>query len=317
MRIGWIGFHLEGVAALRALVDSPYDFVGAITLTPAARSRRSAAVSYRVLLQDTAVPVYEVDSINEPETIALLEAMSLDVVFVIGWTQILRPEVLRTAERGMVGAHASLLPHYRGSAPVNWAIINGQRSTGNSLIWLSESVDCGDIIDQVSIPITEYDTCATLYDKVARSNREMILRLLPRLETGERPGRKQAASHQRLLPRRRPHDGLIDWGLDARSVYDFIRALTRPYPGSFSYLNGSCWRIWACALGPFRSSGPVRPGAVLGPVVSPVEEACGQAVVCGDRQALVLLEVEGPDAKLLRGPELSDQAWDGAFSTSE
>jgi methionyl-tRNA formyltransferase len=96
------------------------------------------------------------------------------MVFVIGWTQILRPETLKLATIGMIGAHASLLPHNRGRAPINWALIRGEKQTGNSLIWLAEDVDSGDIIDQTVIPISPYDTCASLYTRVGESNKEMI-----------------------------------------------------------------------------------------------------------------------------------------------
>src|SRR5437667_9768196 len=104
----------------------------------------------------------------------------------------------------MIGAHASLLPGNRGSAPINWALIRGEHTSGNSLIWLAESVDGGDLIDQTEFPITPYDTCASLYDRFAASNRDMILRVLPRLLPGERPGSPHPPPRGPLLPRRLP-----------------------------------------------------------------------------------------------------------------
>src|SRR5439155_304057 len=116
-------------------------------------------------------------------------ALDADIVFVIGWSQILHPPTLRLARSGMIGAHASLLPHNRGSAPINWALIRGERHAGNSLLWLAEDVDGGAVIDQTTFCITAYDTCASLYERVAASNRDMLLGLVPRLLAGERPGR--------------------------------------------------------------------------------------------------------------------------------
>src|SRR5881628_1467651 len=174
----------------------------------------------------------------------------------------------------MIGAHASLLPRNRGSAPINWALIRGEHTSGNSLIWLAESVDGGDLIDQTEFPITPYDTCASLYDRVAASNRDMILRVLPRLLAGERPGRRQPRHSGPILARRRPADGLITWDQDARAVYNFVRALTKPYPGAFSWLDGRRWIVWHAVLlpDPGAASGP--PGEILGPALSPVEQAC-------------------------------------------
>jgi methionyl-tRNA formyltransferase len=314
LRIGWIGFHMEGLAALQSLLDASIQIEGVITLKPDALAARSGAVDYASALSGRDVPLYRVGNINSEEALKLLRRMDLDIVFVIGWSQILRPETLAAARIGMVGAHASLLPHNRGSAPINWALIRGESSTGNTLIWLSPSVDEGQIIDQTTIPITEYDSCETLYRKVGESNRDIILRLVPRLLAGELPGHPQRRTDEPLLPRRRPADGQIDWNLSSREVYNFVRALTRPYPGAFSTLDGKRWTIWACAFSPKCAS--ARPGEVVGPVYSTVDRACGQIVACG-RGCVALLDLESEDGSALRGPALSSQPWTGMRWTDE
>src|SRR5207237_3955769 len=141
-----------------------------------------------------------------PDGLAALGAIQPDVAFVIGWSQIVRPPALRLARIGMIGAHASHLPRYRGSAPVNWALIKGETETGNSLIWLAEGVDRGAVIDQVAFSITPYDTVASLYDQVATSNSDMLRRLVQRLIAGARPSRPHTACARPELPRRRPAD---------------------------------------------------------------------------------------------------------------
>lgn len=314
MRIAWIGAHVEGVPALRAILAGGLPLVGVITLAEEALAGRSGAVDYADELRGERVPLYRIRNVNDEHSIALLRELWVDVAFVIGWSQILKPEALATARMGMIGAHASLLPRYRGSAPINWALIRGERLTGNSLIWLSPSVDAGDLIDQIEFPITPYDTCATLYEQVALSNREMILRVLPKLLAGERPGKPQCPTGEPPLPRRRPADGRIDWRQEARGVYDFVRALARPYPGAFSWLDGKRWLIWNCALLPDMDGATATPGQTLGPVFSPVEDACGQLVSCG-RGAVLLLEVESPNGEILRGRSLSEQAWGGKLWT--
>jgi len=310
MRIGWIGFHVEGRLALRAVLEQGFGIEAFITLQPELAAKRSGAADYTSLCSEFGVPLYRVANINDDASRALLKELSLDVALVIGWSQIVRAEALRLVRLGMIGAHASLLPRHRGRAPINWVLIKGENQTGNTLMWLAEGVDSGEILDQSVIPITPYDTCASLYDRVAESNREMILRVLPKLLAGERPGRPQPAIDEPHLPGRRPEDGLINWSLNAGEVYNFVRALTRPYPGAFSWLAGRRWTIWHCGLLPEAAFPDAQMGQIVGPVFSPSEGACGQVVACG-KGAVVLLELEGDDGEILAGRRLSSQPWRG------
>jgi methionyl-tRNA formyltransferase len=310
MRIGWIGFHMEGIPALRAVLERGFPIVAIITLSSEASARLSGQYDYSAVGHEFGIPVFEVDNINSEASLRTLSDLSLDLAFVIGWTQLVGPPARKLIPHGLIGAHASLLPRNRGRAPVNWSLIKGERETGNTLLWLGDSVDGGDVIDMTRIPITRYDSCLSIYEHVAESNRAMILRLLPKLLDGERPATRQPPSDEPVLSRRRPSDGRLDWSTSSSRVYDFVRALTRPYPGAFSWLGGQRWTIWACALPPQRGSVDGPPGEVIGSVVSPVEEACGQAVWCG-QGAVTLLELQGDDGRVLKGRELSDQDWSG------
>ncbi|MFO1002637.1 MAG: methionyl-tRNA formyltransferase [Planctomycetaceae bacterium] len=310
LRIAWIGFHQEGIPALQGLRDGGVPLVAVITLDEPAAAKRCATAEYSDVLNGWNVPLHRVRNINDDETIRLLSGMNLDLLLVIGWSQILSAAALATARIGAIGAHASLLPHNRGSAPVNWAIIRGEKTTGNTLIWLADNVDEGHIIDQIEFPISPYDTCETLYQKVAESNHVMMQRVLPKLLAGERPGRPQPHSDESLLPRRRPSDGLLDWHQSAVNVYNFIRALTRPYPGAFSFLDGRRWTIQSAALLPTVSQEHLVPGMVIGSAMSPVAEACGQLVACGSGY-LIVLEIEADDGTVLKGSDLSDCDWTG------
>jgi methionyl-tRNA formyltransferase len=301
---------MEGIPALEAILEQGIRVEAAFTLKPESAAKRSGAADYQTLCRRFSLPLHEVTNINDPGSIEMLRKLDLDLLIVFGWTQILKPETLGTAKIGVIGAHASLLPRNRGRAPVNWVILRGERQTGNSLIWLAEHVDSGDIIDQTIIPITPYDTCASIYQRVAESNKEMILKAVAKLMKGERPGRPQTSSNDPLLPGRRPQDGAIDWAKPGAEIYDFVRALTRPYPGAFSYLDGERWLIWHCALVPGEPSSNAKPGQVVGPVYSPVEGACGQWVNCGSG-AVILLELEGSNGEILTGRWLSEQAWEG------
>jgi len=310
VKFAWIGFHAEGLPALQALLAAGAPIAAVLTLKPDLAAKRSGGVDYAPLCSEYRVPLHYIAGINEPEAMQILAGLSPDVIFVIGWHQIVRPPVMALARLGLIGAHASFLPHHRGSAPINWAIIRGERETGNTLMSLAEGVDEGNILAQRAFPITPYDTCATLYAQVAATNREMLLEILPQLLAGDPVvGRPQERSDEPVLRRRRPADGRITWDCPAGMVYDFVRALTRPYPGAFSALDGKQWWIWEAALPPDR--GPLgAPGEVLGPVVSPAQSACGQLVACGSG-AVILLEVEDDAGTRLRGQALSEQQWTG------
>jgi methionyl-tRNA formyltransferase len=315
LRLGWVGFHQEGLPALRSLLKSGVRFETIVTLDEGSLEKRSAGVDYSELAAAHATPLRPIRSINDPTVVQYLSDLQLDVLFVIGWSQLLHPAALATARLGVIGAHASLLPHNRGSAPINWTLIHGETTAGNTLMWLTEGVDEGRIVDQMSFPVTPYDTCATLYDQVAETNRIMIERTLPKLMAGDCPGIVQTHSDEPVLPRRRPDDGRIDWNQSSLKIYNFVRALTRPYPGAFSHLEGIRWTIQTCALIP-GATACAEPGTVMGPVYSPVADACGQLVACS-KGAIVVLELESKDGVTLKGPALSDCQWAGKVWTNE
>lgn len=313
-RICWVGFHEEGLPALRAVAEAGYDIAAVITLTADAAARRSAATDYGAVCAELGLPLHRVENINDDEAVTLIEELSPDLMIVLGWSQILKERVLSIPPLGVVGAHASLLPSNRGRAPVNWAIIRGEERSGNTLMWLAAGVDSGDIIDQKSFEIELVDTCATVYDKVAASNRTMVLDLLAALAAGDRPGRPQPASSDPLLPGRKPADGLIDWSRPARDIYDLIRGVTRPYPGAFSHLDGEKVHIWRSSLLPIAAP-LAAPGTVLGPVISPDSAAAGQAIACGVG-AIVVLEAQPTDEPPVSGHALMSLQWQGKMMSN-
>ena len=312
MKFGWLGFHTEGLDAATVLLRNGHQLEAVITLEDKEASKRSGVGDYSGLCSEFSVPLHRIRSVNDPESVELLRELDLDVLFVIGWSQIVKPEALSSVRIGMIGAHASPLPHNRGSAPVNWAIIRGETVGGNSLIWLSEGVDEGDLIDVRKFEITQYDTCRSVYEKVAASTAAMLSALLPKLEAGETPGQRQEPTTQPVLPRRRPTDGAIDWDTPGRGVYDFIRALTKPYPGAYSWLDGDRYLIWESAFVPIEVDTGLANGAVIAPVISPVDHACGQAIsVAGG--ILTILEVEDSDGTTFKGRHLADLDWQGGL----
>jgi len=259
----FVGAVDEGHRCLEALVARRERFVGIVTLNDALAATTSGAVSFKAIARDAGCPLLKVADLNASTNVAKVAELRPDLILVIGWTRLLGPALLRLPRLGAVGFHASLLPRYRGRAPVNWAIINGEPVTGNTMFFLDEGVDTGDIIAQRRIAIAEDDTCATLYRKVAGAAIEMLEEQLPALKSGTAPRRAQDHERATVMPRRRPEDGLMDWRRTARQLYNWVRALTHPYPGAFSTLGGRRLFIWeAREAGPDPHGG--TPGAIRG-----------------------------------------------------
>jgi len=236
-RIVFVGVHMEAEAPFRFLVDSGENLTGLVTLTPASQGKVSGAVNLSAIADKAEVPVLHVVNVNEEIVIDWIAQLRPDLLLVVGWTQLLKEPLLRIPSVAALGFHASLLPKYRGRAPVNWAIINGESETGNTMIVLEPGADEGDIVAQHRIPITPEDTCETIYRKVGQTEVEMLAEVLPLVRAGRLPRRKQDPSEATVMPKRRPEDGVIDWSRSAQDLYNWVRAQTHPYPGAFTFLS--------------------------------------------------------------------------------
>ena len=299
--IVWVGFHIEGKPALEAICAAGFNVTAVVTLDDESSAQRSGVWQLYEFCEKHSIPLYKVRNINDDDSVALLKELSPTVLCVIGWSQILKSPALQSAEY-VIGAHASLLPHNRGSAPINWAIIKGEKTTGNTLMLLSEGVDSGDILSQRSFEITPYDSCRTLYEKVAQTNSVMILEFLKQVCEGRVDRFAQTHTDEDILPRRKPKDGLIDWNKDASVVYDFIRALTKPYPGAFTYYQQQQVILWNVAWAPDAS--PIgRPGTVATRRYSYTDELCSVDISCKSG-CLTVYQVELMDGCVLSGKEL-------------
>jgi methionyl-tRNA formyltransferase len=201
--------------------------------------------------------------INSADSVAHIRNLEPDLLVVVGWTRLLSAELLAVPRRGCVGFHASLLPRHRGRAPVNWAILRGDTMTGNTMIYLDAGTDTGDVIDQVPVPIGPDDTCATVYARVADAGADMLRRHLAALLAGTAPRRPQPPPDDPPLRKRTPQMGITDWNRPAREVHNWIRALTEPYPGAFTFRSGRKIMLWESAM-PARQAPGGCPGQVLG-----------------------------------------------------
>jgi len=262
-RIIFIGAHMESRAPFLHLVEHGYNICGLVTLDSDSLRKMAGGVDLANPAEHAQIPILHVENINDPNVVAWIGEKAPDILLVIGWTQLLKADLLRVPRFACLGFHASLLPKYRGRAPVNWALIHGEICTGNTMILLEPEADTGDIVAQRTIPITEEDTCRTIYEKVGQTEVEMLQEVLPSIQKGILPRRKQDDRQATIMPKRRPEDGRIDWSRSTREIYNWIRALTEPYPGAFSMLDGKHIWIWAaCADRPNFDRDGFQPGDV-------------------------------------------------------
>jgi len=235
------------------------------------------------------VPVLPVADVNTPDVVDAIARHEPELIVVVGWTRLIRRPLLAVPPRGCVGFHASLLPENRGRAPVNWAILRGEKVTGNTMMMLDPGTDTGDIIDQRAIAIGLDDTCATVYERVGRAGADMLRQHLPALLTGTAPRRPQYGPSGPPLPRRTPEMGVLDWSWSAAQVHDWVRALTCPYPGAFTALSGRRVMVW-------RTRPPVGGGSGAPGTVLAFEDEAGIRVATGHDGSVVVDALGDPGA---------------------
>jgi methionyl-tRNA formyltransferase len=194
--------------------------------------------SVQVLAREHGLEVATPTDPNLPEWVVRGRAAQPDFLFSFYYRYMLKASWLEVAPRGALNMHGSLLPAYRGRAPVHWAIIHGESVTGASLHYMLEKPDAGALVDQESVPILENDTALDVSLKVAAAAEQVLHRVLPGLIDGSAPSRPLDLARGSYFGRRRPEDGRIDWRRGARAVHDLVRAVAPPFPGAFTDVNG-------------------------------------------------------------------------------
>ena len=194
--------------------------------------------SVRQLAEAHGLRVETPEDPNTPEWIAAGAAVDPDFLFSFYYRHMLDEAWLRVPRRGALNMHGSLLPKYRGRAPVHWAILKGETETGASLHYMEAKPDAGALVDSQAVPILENDTALDVSLKVAAAAEQVLRRSLPALEDGRARPQPLDLAQGSYFGRRRPEDGRIDWRCPARAVHDLVRAVAPPFPGAFTELNG-------------------------------------------------------------------------------
>ena len=198
---------------------------------------------------DVALP----DDVNDDAFVRRIAAIDPDFIFSFYFRQMMGRPLLALARRGALNMHGSLLPQYRGRAPVNWAVIRGETRTGATLHHMVEAADAGDIVDQQEVPILPDDTAFDVFRKVTVAAEIVLWRSLDALVAGTAPRIPQSREAATYFGRRRPDDGRIDWSAGARTIHDLVRGVAPPYPGAFTVVRGRTLRILRTAPEPHRS----------------------------------------------------------------
>lgn len=221
------------------------------------------------------IPVYAPEDINHPLWIQRIREMEPDILFSFYYRNMVGPEILAIPPSGCVNLHGSLLPRYRGRCPVNWVLIHGEQETGVTLHYMTPKPDNGDIIGQEKVLIEDADTALTLFGKLDKAATVLLDDQLPKIKTGQNnrvPQRHEQASY---FGGRGPKDGEICWEQSGAAVRNLVRAVTRPYPGAFTYLVNRKCILWQVAVTPRTEE--ALPGTVLS--TNPLTIACGEDAV--------------------------------------
>lgn len=278
MRTVFFGATDLGYRCCEALLADGAEIVGIFSIPPEFPISYAAHpvknVTYRPfepLAERFGIPIEYVSTSRPQAYLPSLDRWRPEFGLAIGWFYMVGEEIRRRLPKGVAGVHASLLPRYRGGAPLVWAMINGETTTGVTLFYLDEGVDTGDVIAQSEITIGRDDTIRDVYDRATAASVDLVRRYVPRIAAGDAPRRPQDDRLATQFPQRNPEMGRIDWTRSPEEIRNFIRAQTRPYPGAFTVIGGRKVVIWDADVLDPEQPGPSAPedtGSAHSPVQS-------------------------------------------------
>jgi methionyl-tRNA formyltransferase len=235
-------YHDVGVRCLKTLLSAGVEIPLVVTVPDDPRERRWYA-SVAATAADYGLRVIAPAEANTPDLERTVRDLQPDFLFSFYYRALLGPPLLRLARRGALNMHGSLLPKYRGRAPVNWAILSGEHETGATLHYMTERADAGDIVDCQAVPILADDEAREVFAKVTVAAETILARSLPELLAGTAARRPQRIEPGQYFRRRTPADGCIDWQRSALEIHNLVRAVAPPFPGAFGEVDGERWEI--------------------------------------------------------------------------
>jgi len=283
-RLLFMGTPDFAVAPLEALIRMGYPVVGVVTQPdrPQGRGRKTAPPPVKLVAEGFGLTVLQPEKVGHPSFLETFRKIAPDLIVVAAFGQILPKEILRGPRLGCINIHPSLLPKYRGAAPINWTLIRGDRTTGVTIMQMDEGVDSGDVLLQKETSIGEEETFGELHDRLAKMGAELLLTALAMLEAGALQPRPQDHRLATPAPRLAREDGLIRWSSDVRSIHGLIRGLS-PLPCAYTFWKGKKLKVFSAAAE--ESTVAEKPGTVA------AESAAGLRIAAGNGY-LLLKEVQ-------------------------
>src|SRR5262245_4906371 len=296
MRTVWVSFDTIGRDCLEAAAEAGAKIVGVVTLPGPIDPSRSGQCSFDEVAARLDASRVETRDINSPETLNSIRELNPELIFVVGWSQLVRDSFIKLAPEGVFGMHPTLLPRHRGRAPIPWTILTGLARTGVTLFEiLDATADSGAIVGQVAVEIAPDETATSLFARLADAHVRLVRDLVPQLLARSAPRVPQDARRASHWPKRVPGDGIIDWETRAPYLYDWVRAQTRPYPGAFTFLGQDKVIVWGARPVELTDDAPA------GTIVD--VSADGPVVACGEG-GLLLEEIQTDAGELVVGARL-------------
>ncbi len=296
MRVVFMGTPDFAAASLQKLIDEKYEIVGVFTQPdkPRGRGMDLAHSEVKTLALAHDLPVYQPENMRDGAAAALLRELRPDVIVVVAYGRILPEEILSLPPLGCINVHGSLLPKYRGSAPIQWAVLNGDRTTGVSTMYLAERMDAGDVIFTEETEIGETETSGELFDRLMVMGAELLHKTLCALAAGTAPRTAQdesAATYTTMLDKRMCP---IDWTKSPREVRKWVCGL-QPWPVATTEIEGGTMRVFAVEDTGSRTDR--APGSIVSAGKAGIE------VACGGGETVLITEVQAAGKKRMRAAD--------------
>lgn len=278
------------VGTLRALADAGHEVVGVVSQPdkPKGRGKTLMPTPVKEAAMKLGIPVYQPKRVRDPEFFPVLEQLKPDVIVVVAFGQLIPDSILNLAPLGCINVHASLLPKYRGAAPIQWAVLDGEKESGVTIMRMDSGLDTGDMIAKEAVPIDAEETGGSLFDKLSRVGADLLVRTLPSLENHTAVFEKQPAesptAYAGMITKSM---GAIDWNRSAAELERLVRGMN-PWPSAYTKLNGKTLKLWKAQAVREQEAKDDMPGTVC---LAGPKELC---VRTGDGVLRILeLQLEG------------------------
>jgi methionyl-tRNA formyltransferase len=283
MRIAFLGTPEFAVPSLQGLVRSGHQVVGVVTQPdrPKGRGNQLSESPVKLAAKALNIPVYQPERIRRPENIDLLKGFETQLMVVVGYGQIIPQSIIDLPKYGILNVHTSLLPRYRGAAPIQWAIANGETVTGVTIMQIDAGLDTGDMLLKASLAIFPVETAPELNARLATLGASLLVEAIEQIKNGTANREKQNDVEATYAPILKKEDGLVNWTRPAHEIYNRVRGFN-PWPGGYTLFRGQQLTIVRAAPAP----GPSLPAGTLR------IEKRRLLVACGENTALELLEVQ-------------------------